>query len=122
MNDVISSTSTEIDTDIEEARQTYRELIEIGKRGLNSSFDLLEASQHPRAAEVFSGLLSSLASVNEKLVNLQDTKMKMKKPSSSDEVNGFGQIQNTQNNIYIGSSSELLRLISNHKEDQDADI
>ena len=99
--------SAEVDADIQEARQTYKDLISQGKAGLDVAFELMQASEHPRAIEVFAGLINNLSSINSKLVDLQ--KVKHELANVNPEVTN-----NTQNitNNYIGSPADLQKLLN----------
>lgn len=92
--------------DIEEARQTYKELITAGKEGLAVATTLVEGSEHPRAIEVFSNLINSIAGINGKLIELHEAKQKMRAPKKEYESS-----QITNNNVFVGSPADLLKLM-----------
>lgn len=93
--------------DFEEARRTYKDLIETGKQGIDVAFTLVEASEHPRAIEVFSGLLSNIANINSKLIELHKIKKDIvsfgKKESNGKQI--------TNNNMFVGSPKDLLDML-----------
>lgn len=97
-------------TDIEEARQSYKDLLKTGQKGLDIALRLVEGSEHPRAIEVFSGLISNLAGVNSKLLDLHKAKQELREaaPPSSQS----GTTNNIQNNVYVGSPKDLLELMN----------
>jgi len=57
--------------DYEFSRLTYYELIQKGLEMLETSKNLATDSEHPRAIEVFTGLLKGIADINGSLVDLQ---------------------------------------------------
>jgi len=110
----ISNSDLEMIQDLEEARETYKNLIEQGKNGLQLSYDLITATEHPRAIEVFANLINSVANINGKLVDLQSTKNEIikKKDEKQESVGG----NNVTNNLFVGSPSDLLEIIQANKE------
>lgn len=100
---------TEAAQDIAEARAMYKNLMATGKKGLDVALELVEASEHPRAIEVFSGLISNLAGVNSKLVELHKAKQELREAAPAGDNNGT---TNIQNNVYVGSPKDLLELMS----------
>ena len=64
----VNDIDTEIVNDIEEARETYKDLITKGKEGLVIAYTVMEGSQHPRATETFAGLLNVIANINKNLI------------------------------------------------------
>ncbi len=110
----ISNSESEMNQDLEEARETYKNLIEQGKNGLQLSYELITATEHPRAIEVFANLINSVANINGKLVDLQSTKNEIiKKKDEKKERVGEN---NVTNNLFVGSPSDLLEIIQANKE------
>jgi hypothetical protein len=110
----ISNSESEMIQDLEEARETYKNLIEQGKNGLQLSYDLITATEHPRAIEVFANLINSVANINGKLVDLQSTKNEIikKKVEKQESVGG----NNVTNNLFLGSPADLLEMMQYNKE------
>lgn len=105
-----SAQEVEIEKDIEEARETYKTLINKGKESLDVAFTVMEGSQHPKAIEAFSVLLNSIANINKNLVELQTVKKNTLKKSAkeSDSPKQYNQT----NNLFVGSPKDLLTLIA----------
>lgn len=87
------------------SRETYYELIEKGKDALDNMIDVARESEHPRAYEVLAGLLKNVSDVNDKLMELN------KKQKALEQQNATKQVENQQNNFYIGSSADIQRLL-----------
>ena len=98
--------------DIENARMTYIDLVEKGKKSLDIAMNILEGSEHPRAVEVFATLIKSVADVNDKIVDLQKLKYNMRKGLQTDIPEGA---TINQNNILVGSTQEMLEALKNGK-------
>ncbi len=87
------------------SRETYYELIEKGKDALDNMIDVARESEHPRAYEVLAGLLKNVSDVNDKLMELN------KKQKALEQQNEMKQVENQQNNFYIGSTADIQRLL-----------
>lgn len=95
----------QVDSDYEYARGNIVAAIEKGQEALSGILDVAGMSQHPRAYEVAAKLLDSVTSANEKLLDLTKKKMEI-----SGEV---GQPKTINNNLFVGSTAELQKLIKN---------
>lgn len=91
--------------DYDYSRETYYELIEKGKDALESMIDVARESEHPRAYEVLSTLIKNVSDVNDKLMDLNK---KQKDLEKKDEVK---QVENQQNNFYLGSTADIQRML-----------
>ena len=95
--------------DYDYSRETYYELIEKGKDALENMIEVARESEHPRAYEVLSGMIKNVSDVNDRLMDLN----KKQREISNEEVK---QVSNTTNNVFLGSTSDLQRLLQNDKE------
>ena len=95
----------QVDSDYEYARGNIISAIEKGQEALSGILDVAGMSQHPRAYEVAAKLLDSVTSANKELLDL--TKKKM-------DISGeIGQPKTINNNLFVGSTTELQKLIKN---------
>jgi len=94
----------DIKDDYEFSRDTYRDLINTGVRSLDVLAELARESEHPRAFEVLSKSIKDIGDTTEKLMALQKTKKDLKK--EADESKRI-----TNNNVFVGSTTELQRLL-----------
>ena len=96
----------QIDSDYEYARGNMISAIEKGQEALSGILEVAGMSQHPRSYEVVAKLLDSVTNANEKLLEL--TKKKM-------DISGeIGQPKTINNNLFVGSTAELQRLIKSN--------
>ena len=93
-----------IKTDYDYSRQTYYDLIEKGREGLEDMMEVARSSEHPRAYEVLSGMIKNISDVNDKLMDLH----KKQKDINREEVK---QVGNTTNNVFLGSTADLQKLL-----------
>jgi hypothetical protein len=96
----------QIESDYEYARGNMISAIEKGQEALSGILEVAGMSQHPRSYEVVAKLLDSVTNANEKLLEL--TKKKM-------DISGeIGQPKTINNNLFVGSTAELQRLIKSN--------
>ena len=95
--------------DYDYSRETYYELIEKGKDALENMIEVARESEHPRAYEVLSGMIKNVSDVNDRLMDLN----KKQKEINREEVK---QVGSTTKNVFLGSTSDLQKLLQNDKE------
>ncbi|MEK9955137.1 MAG: hypothetical protein VW577_06985 [Pelagibacteraceae bacterium] len=71
--------------------------------------EVARESEHPRAYEVLSGMIKNVSDVNDRLMDLNKKQRDMNK----EEVK---QVAHTTNNVFLGSTSDLQRLLQNDKD------
>jgi len=98
-----------ITNDYNYSRQTYYDLIEKGKESLDLMVEVARESEHPRAFEVLSGMIKNVSEVNDKLMDLN----KKNKDISAEEIK---KIEQTTNNLFVGSTAELQRMLQDNDE------
>ena len=89
--------------DYEYSRAQFYNLIEKGQEAVDGILDVAGDSQHPRAYEVAGQLIKHIADTTDKLVDLQ------KKMKDLDEDKSVRQI--TNNSLFVGSTSELQKML-----------
>lgn len=99
------SDNKKIDNDYEYSRDTYYELVEKGKHSLELMIEVARESEHPRAFEVLSGMIKNISDVNDRLMDLN------KKKKDIDKKDEIKNIANTTNNLFVGSTTELQKLL-----------
>jgi len=72
--------------------------------------EVARESEHPRAFEVLSTMMKNMADVNDKLMDLNK---KNKDINQKDEPKQLG---NTTNNLFVGTTTDLQRLIHNENQ------
>lgn len=103
-----------VERDYDAARNNLHKLLNQGQDALYSALEIAKQSEHPRAFEVVGNLMKQLADINEQLLKLSEKKQKLDTPKTAEAVPSK---QVTNNNaIFVGSTSELSKLIDNmHK-------
>ena len=94
-----------LDKDFEYAKDNIKMLISNGSEAIEEILKVAKAGDSPRAYEVVSQLLKTVADMNKDLLDLHQKAKAVKKETVS--------VKNTTNNsIYVGSTSELQDLIN----------
>ena len=109
---VTNTGEPDLKVDLEDAyaqsKDNLQEFIENGKEALEELFQIAKAGQHPRAFEVYSGMLKNLVDANKELLAMQKQMREMD-----------GKKQETQKTnidkaiFFNGSTAELQKLLKN---------
>ena len=97
-----------VKSDYEYSRDTYYELLEKGKDSLETMMEVARESEHPRAFEVLSNMIKNLSDVNDRLMDLNKKNKDLEEP--------LKQVEHQQNNIFLGSTADLQKLLKEKDE------
>ena len=97
----------DVEKDYKYTRGQLYSLIEKGQEAINGIMELAGESASPRAYEVAGQLIKSVADSTDKLMDLQ------KKMKDMDEETTKTQNNVTNNALFVGSTSELSKLLKN---------
>ena len=100
-----------IDYDYDISRNNLHKLLNQGQDALYHALEIAKQSEHPRAFEVVGNLMKQLADTNEQLLKLSEKKQKMDAPKHVEQ--GPSKQVTNNNAIFVGSTSELSKLINN---------
>ena len=100
-----------VKSDYEYSRDTYYEILEKGKDALELMIEVARESEHPRAFEVLSNMMKQMSEINEKLTDLNRKQKELKKELPEDNR------KITNNNLFIGSTVDLQRLLNQKPEE-----
>jgi hypothetical protein len=104
--------TSQIDEDADSARTNIKDIIETGATALEELADVAQQSQHPRAYEVLATLMKNMVEANKDLLQLHKTKKEIKQTSGGGDTGGGNK---TTNQVFVGSTDELLKLMQNDK-------
>ena len=96
---------SQVKDDFEYARGNLINIIQKGGEALDGILDVAGMSQHPRSYEVASTLINSLAAANKDLLELSKRRK---------ELEGETKPTTVHNNLFIGSTAELQKLLKNN--------
>ena len=103
----VETKTTDLTNDYDFSRDQYHNLIEKGNTALEELLSIAKEGEAPRAFEVATQLINSLAATTKELLILQKTKK---------EVEGADKPTKNENNLFIGSTTELQKLLDMKKK------
>ncbi len=101
----LKSSSVDVQKDYEYTRGNLYSLIEKGQEALNGIMEVADQQGSARAYEVAGQIIKSVADTTDKLMDLQ------KKVKEVDEEKAKGPSQVTNNALFVGSTSELSKIL-----------
>jgi len=109
LTSVLPVLKAEKNDDYEYARRNLYDVIEKGNNALEDIMDVAKQSESPRAYEVVTNLIKTMVDANKDLLQLAKTRKELeaKDPEAAKVTN---------NNLFVGSSAELLKMIKNGSE------
>ena len=107
--DVVAPVNKDADTDFETGRGELYKLLEKGNEAIDGILSLAKEGEHPRAYEVAGQLIKSQSEIAQNLLDLQDKLKKIK------DVKELGP-KNVTNALFVGSTTELQKMIKKNKD------
>ena len=92
--------------DVEYARANIRDLIENGAHAVDELMEIARQSQHPRTYEVLAKLIQTMSDTNRQLIDTHEVTREQDQAAST-----------TNNNVYVGSTADLLKLMKQTQDD-----
>ena len=116
-NKAVEVINTPHETDDAEAdynlsRRTFRNLIDQGNSAMESLTDLARESESPRAYEVLSTMMRTIADTTKDLYDLQKKTKDLKGEDKSQPT------VNVDKAVFVGSTSELLKKLKEQKNNE----
>ena len=105
----LDAQNDEIDADYQYARDNLRRIINAAQASIEDLSSIASTSESPRAYEVLSGLIKTIVDANKDLLELQ-RKVKLLKQEEDSKP------QNVTNALFVGSTTELQKLIKKNKD------
>ena len=109
----VTAPINDIKKDYDYTRGNLYSLIEKGQEAINGILELAQESEMPRAYEVAGQLIKNVADATDKLMDLQ------KKLKDIDEEKVSKGPTNVTNALFVGSTSELSKLLKNGLNQED---
>jgi hypothetical protein len=109
---VVVEETSEVETDYQHARKNIKALTVKGNDALDKLMLVADESEHPRAYEVVATLMKTMADLNKDLLDLQKKKRDL---VGKEVVPSDGSI-NVDKAVFVGSTSDLIKLIKNNRE------
>ena len=109
--------SEDKDNDYEYTRETLYDLIEKGREGIEEMIEVARQSEHPRAYEVLATLIKDTAATSAQLMDLHKKIQQLDQMMLPPPEKG-----NTTNNLFIGSTTELQRMLKDIGQNEVIDV
>ena len=106
-----------IKSDYDYSRATYYELIDKGRESLDLMIEVARESEHPRAFEVLSNMIKNISDVNDKLMELNKKTRDVTQQDKKQDQKAI-----TNNNVFIGSTTDLQRLLMKANDEKVIDV
>ncbi len=110
---MMSDKDENVKSEYDYSRETYYDLIEKGREGLEDMIHVARESEHPRAYEVLAGMLKNISDINDKLMDLNKKHKDITQPTKDSK-----QIEHQQN-IFVGSTADLQKMLQKESEEID---
>ena len=104
----LSSNDLDKGNDYKYSREIFYGLVERGQDAIEGILDIAKESEHPRVYEVAGQLIKTVGETTEKLIDLQSKMKELDKDNTMPDK--------VQNNLFVGSSTELQRLLKDHAQ------
>ena len=98
--------------DFEYARQVKHDLLSKGSEALDEMMEVAKSTEHPRAYEVLSNMMKNVGEVSDSLIDLHKKKKDFDKEELKPALSGP-----TNNNLFIGSTSDLQRMLLKNEDE-----
>lgn len=109
----MKDTEKNVEQDYKTARETYHDLIEKGREGLEYMMEIAKESEHPRAFEVLATMIKTISDTNGEL---------MKHNKIRNDINKADEVENptvTNNNLFVGTTTELQKMLQNNNRENE---
>ena len=108
-----------IDNDFEYSRRIYHDILAKGSEAVDDMMEVARSTEHPRAFEVLATTMKTLADVNGSLLDLHKKKKDIRKKDDKAALPPAG---GTTNNLFVGSTAELQKMLMQQNEPSDDKI
>jgi len=105
-----SRVSSKEESDLEYSRQVYLDLIEKNRESIEIMIELARDTDHPRVFEVLSNSIKTTSDITDRLISLHISNKQLKQTTEPKRAEQ-GSTTTTNNNVFIGSTEELQKLL-----------
>lgn len=111
LSPIVEIKNDALEHDYETTRSNLHSILTQGQDALFHALEVAKQSEHPRAFEVVGGLMKHLSDINTQLLDLHKKKQSIEAP-----VKQAQSAQVTNNSIFVGSTSELSKMLNDLKK------
>jgi len=106
----IDQSTGDLESDFEEARMALKRSMIYNEEAIQGILSIAQNSDNARAFEVAGQLIKSMAEGAKDIMGVQEKKKKI------DKLDGKAAGNGVTNNLFVGSTSELLKMINKEQE------
>lgn len=107
---VISNKTEDREKDYNYARSQLYDIVEKMQESIDGAMEVAQQSEHPRAYEVVMNGAKNAAEVVEKLTDLHKKMDDIEKEKPQQQS-----VSQVQNNMFVGSTAELMKMLKDNK-------
>ena len=96
------------------ARDNLKRLLDKSDEALDHMMQVAAEAEHPRAFEVLAGMFKTSADMTTQLIDLQKKRHELDKLNNEPTQSGV-----TNNNLFVGSTAELQKMLAKKDNDDD---
>lgn len=108
----VSDIDQSVNADFTVARANILEVVDIAKKAMAELAEIAKQSQHPRAFEVLFNGVKTVLEAQQDMLDLHKKREGLKPGSVAREDIATGPTKNTTNNLFVGSTADLQRILS----------
>lgn len=98
-------------TDYDTAKGNMQNILDVGTDALSELASMAQLSQDPRVYRVLTELISAMTTANKELMEIKMREVEIKKAEQESD-----KPQNVNNNLFVGSTAELVKLLQKQEE------
>ena len=99
------------DDQFDEVQRNIREVTTLADQAIQELAGVAYSSQHPRAYEVLSTLMGQIVNANKTLLEIEKLKLEIEEKRNDPKEQNV-----TNNNLFVGSTTELLKKLTGDKD------
>lgn len=99
------------DDQFDEVQRNIREVTTLADQAIQELAGVAYNSQHPRAYEVLSTLMGQIVNANKTLLEIEKLKLEIEEKRNDPKEQNV-----TNNNLFVGSTTELLKKLTGDKD------
>lgn len=109
-----------LDEDVEVARQNIKLALATAQDAIMDLANIAKTAESPRAFEVLGQFVKTISDTSKDLVELQQKKQDARKRAAKVDGPSTGKVVN--NNVFVGSTTDLLKMLKNKNREETPDV
>lgn len=102
----------QVEADVGTARENLHDAVSVAQQAVQDMLSIAQQSQHPKAYEALNSLIKTYADISMGLADLQVKKQRLNGKKGGEEP------QTVNNNLFVGSTAELQKMLEDMKNNK----